>query len=684
MNKIIKLNIILIIIIIITIIVLSILGNKTRTGYLTDFNLDIGKTLYFNNITNKFILTNSYDLKKAFILTNCSIKYYDFKLRYNSKIFRNSDIYSVYINNFDEIKKNNNFIQEINIKEKGSPFGFIISNKILDSNIDNIKYILKVKNIHIYFLIVLILLLITIFNSKYKSYVFNINILFSNNKKYSIIISILFFILMSVSEVKLYNNETAKEFLHSYTLRHPHYYERHSLFLNHYFWENTNNYPNRIEMSKYRRDIKEKNSIYIDKDAENNILGNIYSRFISPRMGATNFATMEDYNTPTLYSSHSLLITKIIYFLMPIKHITSYELELKASYYWHYIKMSLLLINIFLYSVLIYLISSKYNILYSIILFISIFCFPGSSVIIQDTYFDQFLVALFPIYVLIVYDPNSSMKKKILFHICLSILIFIQWSLMHYSSLIIILPIILLTIAFINFNYQYKTNNQNNISNIIIEHIKKFSLNYIIIISYTLLITVFVLFLSYEEQIKLQPENKEIIYNHFVNRASEDKSKLSLALLDLAGWPKDWSENMEKYYITYSLDNFIKHHKRLLSIYFNYPSIYPLWRLEQFTNTKISDFLYKIKFSHINLLQLLISILALNIFILVLKKDKIKLLLTPLIFLLSSLIWIFILFDIFPRLASTMSYAHMINQYIVIIYLYIVVYLLDILVKKDN
>ena len=149
-----RILIIVISVIIISIIVLALLGKKERVGYLSDLNLNIDNTLEINGL-------DIYQIKKLFtiddkldeaaitnyIFTNDSITNYNygFKIKYYSKVFKNSDIYGVYPN-IGNILSNNTFIREIKIGEKGSPFGYFISTKIINfDNIDNINYILKLK-----------------------------------------------------------------------------------------------------------------------------------------------------------------------------------------------------------------------------------------------------------------------------------------------------------------------------------------------------------------------------------------------------------------------------------------------------------------------------------------------------------------------------------------------------------
>lgn len=110
-----------------TLITLHILGSKERVGYLSDFEIIEGS-------------------KSNYI--------YNFRIRYYDKVFRNSDIYGVYLitNSLPE------YIKEIKMNELGSPFGIIISDKIIEEEkIDNIKYILRLKIILVFILLAIVL-----------------------------------------------------------------------------------------------------------------------------------------------------------------------------------------------------------------------------------------------------------------------------------------------------------------------------------------------------------------------------------------------------------------------------------------------------------------------------------------------------------------------------------------------
>lgn len=177
-----KIYILFLIITIITLIVLQILGSKNRIGYLTDFELI---NLYQIDNPDNTITTNYI---------------YGFRIRYYDKVFRNSDIYGVYLNT------NNlpNYIKEIKFREKGSPYGDLISIKLIaEEKIDNIKYTLKIKKniIDIIILLHLSILIIFIMNN-IKIYYYNkfYNLI---NKKY-ILYSFLFLILLFSLFVRIY------------------------------------------------------------------------------------------------------------------------------------------------------------------------------------------------------------------------------------------------------------------------------------------------------------------------------------------------------------------------------------------------------------------------------------------------------------------------------------------------
>ena len=147
-----KIYIPFVIIISIALIVLQILGSKNRVGYLTDFNLNIDRTLELNNLNDirKNFITNYFELDEEsvinYLLTNQNITnyVYHFRIRYYDKTFRNNDIYGVY----PDLSNLPDYIKNVEMDENGSPYGNFISDKkeINEDKIDNINYVLKVKS----------------------------------------------------------------------------------------------------------------------------------------------------------------------------------------------------------------------------------------------------------------------------------------------------------------------------------------------------------------------------------------------------------------------------------------------------------------------------------------------------------------------------------------------------------
>ncbi|PPS21854.1 hypothetical protein DJ52_08305, partial [Brachyspira murdochii] len=110
-----------------------------------------------------------------YIYTNKSITDYSYgvRVKYYDKIFRNNDLYGVYIDS-NKVIHDNNFIKKIEFDGAGSPFGNLISSKVIDETekIDNINYILKVKKIfHVNIFIFLLLYLFLIKKERIKSFI---------------------------------------------------------------------------------------------------------------------------------------------------------------------------------------------------------------------------------------------------------------------------------------------------------------------------------------------------------------------------------------------------------------------------------------------------------------------------------------------------------------------------------
>ena len=198
-----KIYITFLIIFIAALFIISILGKKTRVGYLGEFKFDeyhINRTLELNGLIDvkenykidgkldkealiNFIFTNEY-------ITNYS---YGFRLQYYNKVFKNSDIYGVYVDT-NKVLKDNPFIKEMIMNEGGSPFGDLVSVKKIDfEKIDNINYILKVKynvfkTIIILFVLVLMIKYILTLYLKVREYEITDNKYTFSKKDYNFII----------------------------------------------------------------------------------------------------------------------------------------------------------------------------------------------------------------------------------------------------------------------------------------------------------------------------------------------------------------------------------------------------------------------------------------------------------------------------------------------------------------
>ncbi|MCZ9956236.1 hypothetical protein [Brachyspira hyodysenteriae] len=205
-----KIYLFIIILSILSLIIFYLLGNKNRIGYLGDFEYNIDNTLRINgllNIKDNFIVDGKLDYKSInnFIFTNDSITNYSygFRIKYYDKVFRNNDIYNVYID-INKIIKDNNFIEEIEMRKNGSPYGDLISYKIIDyEKIDNINYYLKIKNtIIFYFSLIMAMLFVVIFFDDIKSFVCK-----ETNRTFVNIILIVYILFLTIySSFILFNN----------------------------------------------------------------------------------------------------------------------------------------------------------------------------------------------------------------------------------------------------------------------------------------------------------------------------------------------------------------------------------------------------------------------------------------------------------------------------------------------
>ena len=187
-----KIYILFVIIISVALIILQILGSKNRIGYLTDFNLEIDRTLGLNNLNDirkDFTVDGKLDEEniKNYLLTNENITNYvhHFRIRYYDKVFRNSDIYGVY----PDLSNLPDYMENAEMDEGGSPYGnFISDKKEIEEKIDNINYKLKLKDYIIPSILYLFILLFLILNI-----ILNSDLRGKKNKNYNLSIKKLFY-----------------------------------------------------------------------------------------------------------------------------------------------------------------------------------------------------------------------------------------------------------------------------------------------------------------------------------------------------------------------------------------------------------------------------------------------------------------------------------------------------------
>ncbi|CRF33999.1 hypothetical protein BRSU_1807 [Brachyspira suanatina] len=199
-KKLIKINLFIICIILAVFFILFILGRFERIGYLSDISLNVEETLKNNSLYTNDLEIN--DIKEYIFTNNMLTNYvYNFRINYYSKVFRNSDIYGVYLN----INSLPNYIKEIKMNEDdGTPFGTLVSyNKLEDEKIDNIKYILRVKyTIFVIIILLISLLLVLIYKFRFIildfiSLIYHIK-LFRNRYLYTLIIFLCFLIMPNI------------------------------------------------------------------------------------------------------------------------------------------------------------------------------------------------------------------------------------------------------------------------------------------------------------------------------------------------------------------------------------------------------------------------------------------------------------------------------------------------------
>ncbi len=131
----------LIAVFLITTITLNILGAKERVGYLEVITPN---------------LETQEDFDEVYLGVNREYEY-GIRINYYDKVFRNSDILGVYINE----NSLPDYVISFNQEGGGSPFGKIVSNIEIDTSkpIEDITYIVKVKS-HIYIYIIILLIVI--------------------------------------------------------------------------------------------------------------------------------------------------------------------------------------------------------------------------------------------------------------------------------------------------------------------------------------------------------------------------------------------------------------------------------------------------------------------------------------------------------------------------------------------
>ncbi|PLV59638.1 hypothetical protein [Brachyspira pilosicoli] len=194
--------------------ILFLLGRINREGYLSKLSIKVDATLQLNNIdieTTKEMFSSDdkldYSLLTNYIFTNSNIsKYsYDFRISYYSKVFKNSDIYGVYLNT----NSLPDYVSDVQFKEKGSPFGILVSSEIIkQEKIDSIQYFLQIKY-HLFVIIIMSIYLSIILLYKFGfiiidfiKIIYNIKLLKNINLKnkylYILVIFLCFLIIPNI------------------------------------------------------------------------------------------------------------------------------------------------------------------------------------------------------------------------------------------------------------------------------------------------------------------------------------------------------------------------------------------------------------------------------------------------------------------------------------------------------
>ncbi|WIH89991.1 hypothetical protein NEI02_09800 [Brachyspira pilosicoli] len=153
----------LVIIFIISAIVLTVLGQKTRTGYFENLNINTIETIDLNNLNNK--IQNEEELRNY--INNNKLEYYSYNygIGYEDKVFRHTDLYG--------IKFDTNTLPsyiELNIyNNNGTPYGTLISTQPLNDRVKvEYKLFIKPAIINVFSWVSIIFFIIYFFDKRQK------------------------------------------------------------------------------------------------------------------------------------------------------------------------------------------------------------------------------------------------------------------------------------------------------------------------------------------------------------------------------------------------------------------------------------------------------------------------------------------------------------------------------------
>lgn len=153
----------LVIIFIISAIVLTVLGQKTRTGYFENLNINTIETIDLNNLNNK--IQNEKELRNY--INNNKLEYYSYNygIGYEDKVFRHTDLYG--------IKFDTNTLPsyiKLNIyNNNGTPYGTLISTKPLNDRVKvEYKLFIKASIINVFAWVSIIFFIIYFFDKRQK------------------------------------------------------------------------------------------------------------------------------------------------------------------------------------------------------------------------------------------------------------------------------------------------------------------------------------------------------------------------------------------------------------------------------------------------------------------------------------------------------------------------------------